>query len=171
MNIEQPQHSEPTTKHPVSPVQSTQLAQDRMLDTSLFCPNNASPKNSTRSETACNLVNSNEPEKTVSGFKKLHQEYLAAHSKLSTQLAHAVGWYGAVSLIATGVLIAQWPLIPAGLAFGYAMAISSHYIFEGNRPKSFEGGKIAVSAFFSDALMSMALGPRLLKRGFQKLVG
>jgi len=63
--------------------------------------------------------------------------YLKAHSKPTTRAAHYVATtFGLVSGISGLVLLNGW-LIGAAVVGGYGIAVSSHFIFEKNKPLVF----------------------------------
>jgi hypothetical protein len=67
-------------------------------------------------------------------FKQFWPLYLQAHQRSATRAMHylatAVGIGGAIAALITGVF---W-LFPLGIGLGYAIAVMSHWVFEGNQP-------------------------------------
>jgi len=71
-------------------------------------------------------------------FDEFLPEYLAAHADRRTQVVHAAGTTAAVALILAALARRQPKLALAGLAAGYIPAWLSHWIVEGNQPKTFK---------------------------------
>ena len=71
-------------------------------------------------------------------FEEFYPEYLAAHSDPRTRAVHAVGLVSGLTVGTLGLLQRKPKYLAAGLALGYLPAFASHWIFEGNQPKTFE---------------------------------
>jgi len=71
-------------------------------------------------------------------FEEFLPEYLAAHADRRTQLCHAAGTMGALAILAAAAVTRKPALIPVALVAGYTPAWFSHFVFEKNRPKTFE---------------------------------
>lgn len=67
-------------------------------------------------------------------FKRFWPMYLRAHRRSATRAMHylatVVGIAGGLAALLTGMF---WPF-PLGIGMGYAVAVASHWIFEGNQP-------------------------------------
>ena len=72
--------------------------------------------------------------KTPAGFAEFWPDYLRAHRKRSTRICHYIATAYGVPVSLYGLLTFHWYILLAGIVGGYALAISSHYVFEGNQP-------------------------------------
>jgi hypothetical protein len=70
-------------------------------------------------------------------FEEFYPEYLAAHMDPRTRAVHAVGLVSGLTVGTLGILQRKPKYLAAGLALGYLPAIVSHWVFEGNQPKTF----------------------------------
>jgi hypothetical protein len=92
-------------------------------------------------------------------FEEFYPEYLAAHRDPRTRAVHAVGLVAGLTLGALGIIARRPKCLVAGLALGYLPAFVSHWIFEGNQPKTFEQ---PLNSFRGDFVMvSQLLSGRL----------
>ena len=71
-------------------------------------------------------------------FEEFYPEYLAAHADARTRAVHAVGLVAGLTVGTLGLLQRKRNYVLAGLALGYLPAFVSHWIFEGNQPKTLE---------------------------------
>ena len=71
-------------------------------------------------------------------FEEFYPEYLAAHSDPRTRAVHAVGLVSGLTVGTLGLLQRKPKYLAAGLALGYLPAFVSHWIFEGNQPKTLQ---------------------------------
>lgn len=67
-------------------------------------------------------------------FDRYWADYLYAHHNRSTRVCHYAGTAAGAALVAYGVFLLSALLVVAGVATTYAIAIGSHYVFEGRRP-------------------------------------
>ncbi len=70
-------------------------------------------------------------------FDEFLPEYLDAHADRRTQVVHAIGTFGAVSLLGAAVALRKPKLAAFALVAGYLPAWLSHFAIEGNVPKTF----------------------------------
>ena len=71
---------------------------------------------------------------TPQSYREFWPHYVRAHSRRATQLFHvAATVLGAAFCIAV-VIEGEPLLLPLGALVAYAVAIPSHFLFEGNRP-------------------------------------
>ncbi len=70
-------------------------------------------------------------------FEEFLPEYLDAHADRRTRLIHTAGTVTGVALATAAVVRKQPSLLIAALLAGYVPAWLSHWIFEGNQPKTF----------------------------------
>ncbi|MBV9646656.1 MAG: DUF962 domain-containing protein [Candidatus Eremiobacteraeota bacterium] len=71
-------------------------------------------------------------------FQEFYPEYLAAHSDPRTRAVHAAGLLSGLTVGVLGLLERNPRYVVAGLALGYLPAFVSHWVFEGNHPKTFQ---------------------------------
>ena len=60
--------------------------------------------------------------------------YLHAHSKPATRACHDVATAFGLTLLLAGLVTLTWWWVAVRLLGGYAIAIGSHYVVQGNRP-------------------------------------
>jgi hypothetical protein len=70
-------------------------------------------------------------------FEEFLPDYLAAHSNPNTRIAHAAGTLTGLGIAAYGLLKRKPKLLLVALAAGYIPAWLSHWVIEGNQPKTF----------------------------------
>lgn len=70
-------------------------------------------------------------------FAEFWPRYLAAHRDRRTRACHYVGTALGTALFLGFAAGGRWPLLPAAPLAGYAVAMASHLLFEGNRPATF----------------------------------
>jgi hypothetical protein len=68
------------------------------------------------------------------GFVKFWPDYLRAHRKRSTRICHYLATVYGVPVSLYGLFTLQADILLAGVIGGYALAIGSHYVFEGRKP-------------------------------------
>ena len=71
------------------------------------------------------------------GFREFWPHYLRAHGDARSRRLHFVGSTGALLGMVVGLARLDPLWILAGLAFGYSMAWTGHFVFERNRPATF----------------------------------
>lgn len=67
-------------------------------------------------------------------FAEFWPLYLQAHRQPATRVMHYVATVVGLSTSAVGVLMLDTLVLGVGIGVGYALAISAHLLFEGNRP-------------------------------------
>jgi hypothetical protein len=70
-------------------------------------------------------------------FDEFFPEYLEAHSDPRTRAVHAAGLLTGLAIGVTGIFKRKPKYLLGGLAMGYLPAFVSHWVFEGNQPKTF----------------------------------
>ncbi len=70
-------------------------------------------------------------------FDEFLHEYLGAHLDRRTQVVHAIGTIGALSLLAAAIVLRKPKLAIVAIVAGYFPAWLSHFVIEGNTPMSF----------------------------------
>jgi hypothetical protein len=70
-------------------------------------------------------------------FEEFFPTYLEAHSKRATRMVHATALLTALGIGGVGIATWQPRLILLALATGYLPAFCSHWLIEGNQPKTF----------------------------------
>jgi len=81
-------------------------------------------------------------------FDDFLREYLEVHTDRSTQVAHALGTFGGVALVAAALTLRKPGLLLAALAAFYLPAWLSHWVCEGNQPKLFTHPLLSLRADF-----------------------
>ena len=71
-------------------------------------------------------------------FDEFFPEYLEAHADRRTRAVHAVGLISGLTIGTLGLLRGKPKYLLVGLGLGYLPAFVSHWVFEGNQPKTFE---------------------------------
>jgi len=71
-------------------------------------------------------------------FAEFYPFYLSEHSNRTCRRLHVVGTSLAAVLIACGIVMQHWWLIPAAVVQGYAFSWIGHFVFENNRPATFK---------------------------------
>lgn len=72
--------------------------------------------------------------KPPTGFTEFWPDYLRTHRKRSTRICHYLATVYGVIVSVYGLLTLQIYILLAGVLGGYALAIGSHFLFEGNKP-------------------------------------
>jgi hypothetical protein len=98
-------------------------------------------------------------------FEEFYPEYLTAHSDPRTRAVHAVGLISGLTVGTIGLLRRKPRYLAAGLALGYLPAFVSHWVFEGNQPKTFEQ---PLNSFRGDFVMVFQLLTGTLAADSQK---
>jgi hypothetical protein len=83
-------------------------------------------------------------------FTEFWPEYLGAHRDPKTRAVHYVGTLLGVASFIVFLVTMDWQFLVAAPLLGYVPAMSTHPIFEGNIPKTFEH---PVLSFVSDFYM------------------
>ena len=93
--------------------------------------------------------------------------YLAEHARPATRVIHVFGTCAAVVLLACGLLIGPWWLLPLAPAVGYACAWLSHLFVERNRPATFTYPVWSLRGDLRLAWLAVTgrLGPELRRHG------
>ena len=71
-------------------------------------------------------------------FAEFWPEYVRAHSAGTTRVMHCVGTLAGWAILAAGVVMREWWWIALALVVPYALAWSSHFFVEHNKPATFE---------------------------------
>ena len=71
-------------------------------------------------------------------FEDFYPFYLGEHADRTCRRLHVIGTTLAALLIVAGVLSHQWWLIPLAVVQGYAWSWVGHFVFEKNRPATFQ---------------------------------
>jgi hypothetical protein len=71
---------------------------------------------------------------TLMSFAEYWPLYLQAHSQPATRALHYVATMVGLSGSAAGLIMVDIVILGFGIGGGYALAISAHFLFEGNRP-------------------------------------
>ena len=72
-----------------------------------------------------------------SSFAEFWPHYLATHRNPRTRSCHYIGTALGAGLLLGFAVSGKWPLLAAAPLTGYAIAMASHLLFEGNRPATF----------------------------------
>ena len=67
-------------------------------------------------------------------FEQFWMYYLSEHSKSGTRILHFIGTALALLALIAGIVLLRPMLAIAGVAAGYALASSAHFLIEGNWP-------------------------------------
>jgi hypothetical protein len=73
----------------------------------------------------------------ISSFAEFWPHYLRAHADRRTRSVHYIGTTIGVLLFGVFLVTGSWPFLVAAPVAGYAPAMLSHPVFEGNRPLTF----------------------------------
>ena len=73
-----------------------------------------------------------------SNFKIFWPEYVRAHSQPETRAIHLLGTVAGWALLIFAIALRHWWWILVALVISYALAWSSHFFVEHNRPATFE---------------------------------
>src|SRR5688572_3170281 len=94
-------------------------------------------------------MNTKEPStlKKYETFSEFWPLYLSQHSKRSTQLIHFFGILLALIILAMAAVTGRLVLIPLAVVVGYGFAWIGHFVFEKNRPATFD---YPLYSFFRD---------------------
>lgn len=76
--------------------------------------------------------------RAFTSFEDFYPFYLGEHSDRTCRRLHVVGTSLAALLILAGLLSRQWWLIPMAVVQGYAFSWVGHFVFEKNRPATFQ---------------------------------
>ena len=103
----------------------------------------------------------------AASYREFWPIYLREHSRPATRGLHYLGTGLGLALLAAAILTADWRLLPAALAAGYAFAWIGHALVERNRPATFSH---PLWSFVSDFRMfglwaSGRLGRELARHG------
>ena len=81
---------------------------------------------------------STESVKTFNSFAEFYPYYLQEHSNAICRRLHYVGSFLVLGIIAYSVLTQQWLWLLAIPLVGYGFAWVGHFVFEKNRPATFD---------------------------------
>ena len=70
-------------------------------------------------------------------FEEFWQFYVREHRRPATRWLHFLGTTAALGLLAVCVVMGWWMLLLAVPVVGYAMAWTSHFLIERNKPATF----------------------------------
>lgn len=79
-----------------------------------------------------------ETNKRFSSFAEFYPYYLQEHSNATCRRLHYVGSLLVLAIIAYAVLTQQWLWLLAIPVVGYGFAWVGHFVFEKNRPATFD---------------------------------
>ncbi len=97
--------------------------------------------------------------KQYQSFKEFWPFYLSQHLDVTCRALHYLGTFGACCLLTWVIVSGSLVFIPLALVFGYGFAWIGHFIFEKNKPATFE---YPFWSFIADYKMSyMALTGKL----------
>ena len=71
-------------------------------------------------------------------FATFWPEYVRAHRRGGTRVVHFAGTLLGWAFLIAAVALRRWWWIPVALVISYALAWSSHFLIERNRPATFE---------------------------------
>lgn len=72
-----------------------------------------------------------------SSFREFYRFYLTQHANLTSRKLHLVGSLLGLVMAVAAILTGAWWLVLAGLASGYAFSWTGHFLFEKNKPATF----------------------------------
>jgi hypothetical protein len=81
-------------------------------------------------------------------FAEFWPQYLAAHRDPRTRVTHYVGTTLGVLCLLVFLGTLDWHWLIAAPICGYGFAFASHYLFEGNNPKTFQHPLLSFAADF-----------------------
>lgn len=79
-----------------------------------------------------------EQENKITSFKEFYPFYLAEHSNATCRGLHYVGSLLVLVVLAYGLISQQYTILWALPVIGYGFAWIGHFIFEHNRPATFQ---------------------------------
>lgn len=91
-----------------------------------------------------------EPGSRYESFEDFYPFYLSQHANLTCRRLHLVGSVLVLTLLGLVVLTEQWAWLLALPLLGYGFAWVGHYVFERNRPATFD---YPLYSFMGDWLM------------------
>lgn len=80
----------------------------------------------------------NSSQKQFASFKEFYPFYLSEHSNDTNRRLHFVGTSGVIVLMGMVLLSQRWGLLWAIPVLGYGFAWVGHFVFEKNRPATFQ---------------------------------
>jgi hypothetical protein len=89
-------------------------------------------------------------------FEEFLPEYLAAHADPRTRRVHAAGTTAALAIAAYALAARKPSLLMAAAVAGYGPAWLSHWLIEGNQPKTFEHPLLSLRADFVMAYRTLS---------------
>ena len=81
-------------------------------------------------------------------FAQFWPEYLDAHRDPRTRAVHYLGTVLGVASFLVFLATLEWPFLVAAPILGYGLAMSTHPLFEGNLPKTFEHPALSFASDF-----------------------
>jgi hypothetical protein len=88
-------------------------------------------------------------------FEEFLPEYLDAHADRRTRIVHAFGTLSGLGVATLAIVRREPKLLFAALAAGYIPAWFSHWVFEGNQPKTFKYPLLSLRGDFVMALRTL----------------
>jgi hypothetical protein len=74
----------------------------------------------------------------LKSFEEFWPFYVEQHSAPTNQRLHVAGVLAAVTVLAVAVALGRWALVPLAIAVGYAFSWVGHFVFERNKPATFQ---------------------------------
>lgn len=71
-------------------------------------------------------------------FKEFYPFYLSQHQNKACKILHFVGTFLAISTLLFSLISRQWEWLPLAPLFGYSLAWLGHFVFEKNKPATFQ---------------------------------
>jgi hypothetical protein len=78
------------------------------------------------------------PSRKFASFEEFYPFYLGEHADRTCRRLHVIGTTLSALLLAAAVATQHWWLIPLAVVQGYAWAWVGHFVFEKNRPATFQ---------------------------------
>ena len=89
-------------------------------------------------------------------FRDFYPYYLAEHRKPATRRLHFIGTLLVILTVVYAVAMQRWGFLVLAPVFGYGLAWIGHFVFEKNRPATFEHPLYSLAGdfvMFKDLLM------------------
>jgi hypothetical protein len=89
-------------------------------------------------------------------FSDFYPYYLAEHRKPATRRLHFIGTLLVILTVVYAIAMQRWGLLVLAPVFGYGLAWIGHFVFEKNRPATFEHPLYSLAGdfvMFKDLLM------------------
>lgn len=75
--------------------------------------------------------------KHFASFREFYSFYLTQHANSTCRYLHVVGSLLGLAMAVYAILMTSWWLVPAGVVVGYAFSWTGHFVFEKNKPATF----------------------------------